>query len=223
MFEGNLIVISNRSIEGHSDGIQSFLDKNITVRRNWFEQANTAIYNNHGAWLANTRNGGTIYFHDNVVLAPNLTGDAAVTHYRTSDWTENGTVEIRNNTIVGGARALNLANSPKAQVHNNIIVASTGGRAVVVLNAAPPPSNIDNNLMWSPSGPVAHVGGGNLSWSQWRARGYDAHGMNADPRLDPKSISGLRAPGKMMVGGRGASGLPSPLADPASSACPVGR
>ena len=163
VFEKNRIVISNSNTNGHSDGIQSFHDYSITVRDNWFEQANSAATDNHGAWLSNTRNGGTIKFQDNVVLTPNLTSDSAVTHYREAAWTENGTADIFNNTIVGGKRSLNLAKSPSVEAYNNILVPSASGHAVVLSDAAPPAGNIDNNLMWAPSGTVAYAGGGNLS------------------------------------------------------------
>jgi hypothetical protein len=181
VFEGNRIVISNSSSYGHSDGIQSFQDKHIIVRNNLFDQSNTAKYNNHGAWLENTRTDGVIEFYNSIVSAPNLTGDAAVAHYMRSGWTEAGTIRIFGNTIVGGDRPLYLDNSPRAQVYNNIIVGSPGHHAVVILNAPPPAANIDNNLLWAPSGTVAYMSSGNLSWSQWRARGYDAHGVSTDP------------------------------------------
>lgn len=181
VFEKNHIVISNSNTHGHSDGIQSYRDINITIRDNWFEQANTAISDNHGAWLSNTRNGGTIKFHDNLVLTPNLTADSAVTHWAESSWTENGTAEFVGNTIIGGRRALNFENSPDVEVYNNILQPVSGGVALYSYLGAPEPGKVDNNLFWSPSGTVANLGNGGLSWSQWQARGYDAHGVNADP------------------------------------------
>ena len=183
VFEKNRIVISNSSTYGHSDTFQSFRDKNVVVRDNWFEQANTATTNNHGAWMENTRDGGTIKFYNNVVLAPNLTKDAVVAHYMRAGWTETGTADILNNTIIGGARTIYLDNSPKAEVFNNIIQPAAGGHAAVVLNARPPAANIDGNLVWSPSGVTYYTGSANLSWSQWKALGYEANGINADPRF----------------------------------------
>lgn len=181
VFEKNKIVISNSNTNGHSDGIQSFHDYSITIRDNWFEQANNATINNHGAWLSNTRNGGTIDFLDNVVLAPNLTGDSAVTHWAESTWGENGTADIVNNTIVGGRRALNFENSPDVEIYNNIAQPVSGGVAVYSAAGAPSAAHVDNNLLWSPNGAVANIGGGNMTWSQWKGRGYDAQGVNANP------------------------------------------
>ena len=126
VFEKNRIVISNSDTTGHSDGFQSFQDYNVAVRDNWFEQANTAATDNHGAWMSNTRNGGAIRFHDNVVLTPNLTSDGAVVHLIEPGWSETGTAEIWNNTIVGGGPSVYLVNSPESEVHNNTVVGSAG-------------------------------------------------------------------------------------------------
>ena len=124
VFEENEIVISNNSTTGHSDGIQSFHDINITVRYNRFEQANAAETDNHGAWLSNTRDGGVLEVYGNVFLAPNLTGDANVTHIRQNGWTQNGTAEIYNNNIVGGREALAIKNSPDVEAYDNITIDS---------------------------------------------------------------------------------------------------
>lgn len=176
LFESNRIVISNSNTNGHSDGIQSFQDFNITVKGNLFEQANSAPYNNHGAWLSNTRDGGTISFQDNVVKTPNLTQDSAVTHWAESSWPEHGTADIFNNTIIGGQRALNFENSPDVEVYNNVLQPSSGGIAIYSAGSSPAPANIDYNQFAGSSNVVAHLGGTNLSWSQWQAKGYDAHG-----------------------------------------------
>lgn len=119
VFEDNRIVISNSDTTGHSDGFQSFHDYNVTVRGNWFEQANAAAVDNHGAWMSDTRTGGTVTFHDNIVLTPSLTDDAAVAHVMSDSWTETGTATIFNNTIVGGNPPIRLYNSPQAEVYNN--------------------------------------------------------------------------------------------------------
>ncbi len=184
VFENNHIVISNNSDYGHSDGFQSYQDKNVTVRNNWFEQANNAVYNNHGAWMENTRTGGTIEFYDNVVLAPNLTGDAAVAHYMRAGWTDTGHADIVNNTIVGGSRSVYLDDSPGSHVYNNIVQTTAGGQAAWILGDAPPDGNIDHNLMWSPSGSTTFkMSDGNYSWSQWQGEGYEANGVSADPKF----------------------------------------
>ena len=129
------LVIANADTTGHSDGIQSYLDRNITIRGNWIEQASSAMVNNHGLWLANTRSGGQIKVYNNVVLTPNLTRDSAVTHWAEPSWNETGTVRLWNNTIIGGQRSLNLYKSPYARAWNNIVRPSVGGYGFVIRGA----------------------------------------------------------------------------------------
>ncbi|MBI0538334.1 hypothetical protein D9599_22480 [Roseomonas sp. KE2513] len=198
LFENNHIVISNSNMSGHSDGIQSFQDFNITVKGNLFEQANSAPYNNHGAWLSNTRDGGTISFHDNVVKTPNLTQDSAVTHWAESSWTEHGSADIFNNTIIGGGRALNFENSPDVEIYNNVLQPSSGGVAIYSAAGSPAPSHVDYNQFPGSSNVVARLGGSDLTWSQWQAKGYDAHGVlgvNAAPAPAPQASSAPEVPG----------------------------
>ncbi|MFO1070018.1 MAG: choice-of-anchor Q domain-containing protein [Geminicoccaceae bacterium] len=181
IFENNRIVISNSNTWGHSDGIQSYLDVNITIRGNWFEQANNATTDNHGMWLSNTRNGGVLKVYNNVVLVPNLTADSAVTHFAESTWNENGTARFWNNTVIGGKRGFNLYKSPNAQAWNNIVWPAAGGFAFVIIDGTIPAANIDRNLIWAPNATVAYVGTSNLTYAGWKARGYDRSGVNADP------------------------------------------
>ncbi|HZH27651.1 MAG TPA: choice-of-anchor Q domain-containing protein [Azospirillaceae bacterium] len=183
VFENNRIVISNSNTNGHSDGIQSYLDYNITVRNNWIEQANTATTDNHGMWLSDTRNGGVLKVYNNVVYAPNLTRDSVVTHWAEPSWAENGTIKLWSNTIYGGSRAVNLDKTPNAEVKDNIIIPAAGGVGVHMVNGTVRAGNIDNNLIWAPNGYVASVNGSTKSWSGWQALGYDTHGVNADPKF----------------------------------------
>lgn len=220
VFERNVIIISNNDSYGHSDGFQSFRDFSVTVRDNWIEQANAAKHHNHGAWIENTRTGGVVEFSGNVVLAPNLSGDAAVAHYMREGWTGQGTVVMRSNTIRGGRSALYLENSPGAQIHDNVLVAGPGGHAVVVLQARPPPGSFDGNLLWARPSAIAYLDGGVLSWSGWRALGYDARGVNADPPRGPGGVPGLRQAGHV---GRGAALAPPPREELAFGICPPGR
>ena len=181
VFENNRIVISNSNTNGHSDGIQSYLDHNITIRNNWIEQANNAAYNNHGMWLSDTRNGGVLEVYNNVVFTPNLTQDSAVTHWAEPSWAENGTIDLFNNTIYGGSRSLNLDKTPNAEVMNNILVPASGGVGLYMVNGNIPAGNIENNLIWAPNGKIASVNGSTKTWADWLA--WDATGVNADPKF----------------------------------------
>jgi hypothetical protein len=183
IFENNHIVISNNNTNGHSDGIQSHMDFSITIRRNWIEQANTAATDNHGLWLSNTQSGGIIKVYNNVVLTPNLTMDSAVAHRAEAGWTGRGTVRLWNNTIYGGLRCIFLDKSPRAEVKNNILWPSPRGYAVFMLRGDVPARNIVNNLIWDPNAFVAYVSDSTVDWSEWRSLGYDAGGLNANPRF----------------------------------------
>jgi hypothetical protein len=181
VFERNRLVISNDSTEGHSDGVQSYQDRNIVVRGNWIEQSNAAPYNNHGIWMSDTRAGGTITVYCNVVLTPNLIQDSAVTHWAAPGWSEVGAVRIWNNTIVGGGRSLNLDKSPNAEVKNNIIWPARGGIGIYVVNARLPTRGIQSNLIWAPGARIAVIGGNEKSWIDWLV--FDPRAINADPRF----------------------------------------
>jgi len=183
VFEQNRIVISNSNTNGHSDGFQSYQDRSVTVRDNWIEQANRAATHNHGMWISDSRAGGTIRVHGNVVLAFNLTRDSAVTHWHSEGWGEIGAIELRNNTILGGRRALNLDRTPHAEVKNNILVPADGGFGIVVQNCTIPAIRIDGNLIWAPRAAIAWIEGAAKDWAEWRTLGYDANGLNADPWL----------------------------------------
>jgi hypothetical protein len=181
VFENNRLIISNSNTTGHSDGVQSYQDYNIIIRGNFIEQANTATTDNHGMWLSDTHTGGVLKVYDNVVLTPNLTQDSAVTHWNEPTWTETGTIDLWNNTIIGGARTLNLEKTPNAVVENNILEPASGGVGVYMVNGDIPASHIDHNLIWAPQASIASVDGSTLTWAGWQALGYDPNGVNADP------------------------------------------
>lgn len=159
VFERNRIVISNGSVEGHSDGIQSYRDHRVVIRGNWIEQANTARTDNHGLWLSDTWTGGTIYVCGNTVLAPNLTGDSVVTHWTEATWPGRGTAVIRGNLIVGGSRSVNIDGTRDAEVTGNVLWPAAGGVAVHVANLPAPGPLIGRNVVRQPG---AHPAGASL-------------------------------------------------------------
>lgn len=181
VFEGNRLVISNNNTAGHSDGIQSYLDRNITIRNNWIEQANRAATDNHGMWLSNTQAGGTLKVYNNVVYAPNLTKDSAVTHWAEASFGTGGTAKFWGNTIYGGSRSLNLDKTPSTEVANNILMPAAGGVGIYMVNGNIPAANINHNMIWAPNGSIASVNGAKKTWASWQSLGYDAKGANADP------------------------------------------
>ncbi len=178
VFENNNIDITNSNTNGHSDDFQSYMDGNIIVRNNVFNQDNTATVNNHGAWMSDTLSGDVIQFYNNVVTAPNLTGDSVVTEEQES--TSTGTAHFFNNTIIGGERAVNIYDTPNVEVQNNIIEPASGGYGVMIAGTLPPAANINNNLIYAPNGTIGYAGGSD-TWAEWQAQGYDVNGVNANP------------------------------------------
>jgi hypothetical protein len=174
VFEKNHIVISNNDTTGHSDCFQSFLDVNIAVRENWFEQANTAVANNHGAWMADTRSGGVIRFHDNVVITPNLIDDVSVAHFMSEDWSEDGRAEIWNNTIIGGGTPIYLGNSP---VYGNVIVTPAAMAAKAEAHSSDPAEIFQVDALASPG----EKEGATLFTAALQADGPSPAGATADP------------------------------------------
>ena len=200
LIEGNRIVISNHDSTGHSDGIQSFQDYQLTIRNNWIEQANSATEHNHGLWLVNTRAGGLITVHNNVILAPNLTGDSVVTHWHDAGWSEFGRAEFSENTIIGGARTLNLVNTPFASATANILVPARDGSAVSIGGEGIAAAGIQDNLIWAPGGRVATVSDRAKGWADWQAIGYDLSGLYAAPVF----LQDYGQPAPLPAGTRGA-------------------
>jgi hypothetical protein len=183
IFDGNTIVISNNNTNGHSDGIQSYLDYYITIRANFIIQKNFAETDNHGMWLSNTRSGGIIKVYNNVVITSNLSQDSAVTHWAEPSWNEDGSACFWNNTIFGGRRSLNLDKTPRTRVYNNILWPSTGGYGVYMVNGNLSPNSVNNNLIWAPGASISNIAN---DWRDWELFGYDLSGINADPGfIDP--------------------------------------
>ena len=180
VFHGNDIVIANTDSTGHSDGIQSHQDKNITVTGNYFAHPDGGL-NNHGMWVTNIANGGTVDIHDNLVSMPK--GDEIGISVWNQDAGWGGKADIWNNTVDGGYYSFQLRATPDSELHNNIAQPSDGQVGIFVADGSPAAGNIDHNLVWAPSATVAYVDSASQSWEQWQGHGYDAHGVNADPQF----------------------------------------
>lgn len=201
IIENNRIIISNSDTTGHSDGIQSFQDFTVTIRNNYIEQANTATTDNHGLWLSNTKTGGTLKVHNNVIYAPNLTADSNVAHWAESTWTETGNAEFLHNTIIGGSRGLNLDKTPNTIVKDNIIIPAATGIGVYMVNGNLTTTNVTNNLVYAASGNSAFVSNAFRTWSAYQGLGYDVGGTNVNPIFSSVSTRNFAlAPGSSGIG-----------------------
>ncbi len=179
LYEWNNLVISNSNTNGHSDGIQSFQDKNITILGNYIAHPNGGL-NNHGLWLTDTVTGGTISIIDNIIDMP-VGDETGIGHWnQTAGYS--GRVVVENNTVYGAEWGVYLNNSPLSVVENNIFTPhGSQATGVVLAGASPGGSNIDYNLIFG--GSAGSINGSLKTWAQWQAAGYDAHGVNADPKF----------------------------------------
>ena len=178
----NDIVISNQDPGGHNDGIQLHRDTDTTLHANYIEQANEKELNAQGIFATDCY--GTIRAYNNIIYGP-ATKNAILTL-----WLRDGgdaKLEAYHNTLIGGGwGVLYIGNSPQSEAKNNILVSDKSDTFVLRLSGAVPPGpNIDYNLYYAPQTGVAGLieGQTNFTWGEWQARGYEGHGVYADPAL----------------------------------------
>jgi hypothetical protein len=185
LFQGNSLIISNSFTgpdEGHNDCVQSLLDIYVSIIGNYCEQRNTKTGHSQGIFSENVI--GTILIQNNVVYAPN-TSSALITTINRSGYS--GKIVAQNNTAYGSRNGTGLMeNSPNSIFKNNIFITPhSNGQAFKIDGQEPPKENIDYNLLYSPnpSQLVYLSGAGTMTFNQWKSRGYEAHGLNADPEF----------------------------------------
>ncbi|MDW7681297.1 MAG: right-handed parallel beta-helix repeat-containing protein [bacterium] len=182
-YEGNHIVISNQSLDPHCDGIQLYVDSDITIRNNYIEQDNTKPYNAQGIYATDCS--GTIYAYNNVIYAPN-TENALLTLGKFSQG--NAKLIAYHNTLVGGGwGTIHVKNCPNSIVKNNVIINYLqNGQTMRVSSSSG--VQIDNNIHYAPnSSRLISYNDAGKTWSEWRSLGFDNHGLNSNPTL--KDIS----------------------------------
>ena len=177
IYEGNTIIIKNKNINQHCDGIQIYADADITIRNNYIEQDNDKPYNAQGIYATNCD--GTIVVYNNVVYGPN-TENALLTLglYGAGD----ATLTAYHNTLVGGGYGtLHVYKSPNSVVKNNIIVNYFENGWLFRLTDSTP-ANLNNNVYYAPNStrPFAYDLN-SKSWQEWTALGFDANGLNVNP------------------------------------------
>jgi hypothetical protein len=93
-----------------------------------------------------------------------------------------GSGDIYNNTVYGGGPSLFLGYSSGSRVRNNILspTPNVAEYAVRIDGSLPAAGDIDYNLIYAPNASISTVA---ASYSQWRSIGFDAHGLNVDPKL----------------------------------------
>jgi hypothetical protein len=182
VFRGNYIVIQNQDPTGHSDGFQSEQDKNVTFSGNFVSHPRGGD-NNHGLWLDDTVEGGTIRVFNNTISMP-VGDEVAISHWNKQS-NFKGRALIWNNTIYGGYYCIQLKSSPDSEVWNNILWPAPKRTAFLITGQRPPLGAIDYNLIWTPQADIAVVDE-LLGLDSWKASGYDRHSLFSNPLLrDP--------------------------------------
>lgn len=177
----NHIVISNGETEGHDDGIQSFKDADLLIAGNYIEQRNAKTGNAQGIFIVDA--GGRMTVVDNIVYAP-ATRNSLLTLLNQSG--TGGALDAFHNTLVGSQwGVIQLEAAPRSRLRNNILYSNADDAAgITVKGDLPAPADIDGNLYFLPRGRPAYlVDGDTLDWAVWRGRGFERHGVVADPRF----------------------------------------
>jgi parallel beta-helix repeat protein len=185
IYEDNYIVISNTAETQHNDGIQCYLDANITARGNYIEQDNLKSGNAQGFYATNTS--GRYFVYNNVIMTPNSMASAI--GFLNLETTYTGTIEVYHNTVTTkGGNALYIMNAPSFIAWNNIFVSRGYTYAVTIKGEVSSPSNLNNNLYHNNEDTDAIVRleayGYNHNLAQLRVKGYELNGMYANPLLE---------------------------------------
>ncbi len=179
VYENNQIVISNQAEEPHCDGIQLFVDRDITVRNNYIEQRNQKRINAQGVFAEDCY--GVLKAYNNIVYAPKTEnallmlvilakGDARLNAYH--------------NTLIGGGwGTIHVKNAPNSSVKNNILVNDLQrGWTIRVGNSSR--TEVDFNLHYARnSSAFTCYNEVARTWSEWKGLGFETNGLNADPGL----------------------------------------
>ncbi len=189
-YEYNRIIISNTETTNHDDCIQSYLDTSLTIRNNYLEQNNSKLQNAQGIYI--TTGAGTFTVYNNVVKCPNnqanIIGFDNIT-------TGTGKLVLYNNTVIGGgANTLRIPSLATVTIMNNVFV-TTYGSTLIQLSTLGSGSVIDYNLYYRQDGNSSIIGySGSKTLSQWKALGYDAHGLNVNPMLNDSLYPAANSP-----------------------------
>ncbi len=189
-YECNRIIISNTEPTNHDDCIQSFQDTSLTIRDNYLEQLNSKLQNAQGIYI--TTGAGTFTIYNNVVKCPNNQANIIGFDNLT---TGTGKLVLYNNTVIGGgANTLRIPSPATVTIMNNVFV-TTYGSTLIQFSSIGSGSVIDYNLYYRQDGAAAIVGySGSKTLAQWKAMGYDVHGLNTNPMLNDSLYPATNSP-----------------------------
>ncbi|NQS99576.1 MAG: hypothetical protein HQ595_00705 [Candidatus Omnitrophica bacterium] len=167
----------------HSDAIQTnFIDGTFLFHGNLVQTVGGGSINTNN-WIMGYLD-GTIKIYNNVILGSSGHQWHAIQIRKDSGYT--ATLEMYNNYIKSQHSTGYVAQiSISDVIFKNNILHSFNNVTVHFENGVDTNSNCDYNLYYRETGTaIAGDEGGQKTWSQWQAAGYDAHGLNSNPSLD---------------------------------------
>jgi hypothetical protein len=185
IFEGNTIIIRNTNEAQHCDAFQCYQETDVTIRNNYCEQDNQKGANAQGIFVSNSF--GTTRIYNNICVGPHTT--SSLLKFRNTQGTS-GIVRFYHNTVIGGQHSVLHTDASDTVMKNNIFyVTGLGGSDRPVIKCGDNvqllrPQDWNNNLVFSQnSTKLIYYRGSNRTWSQWRALGAEANGINRAPQL----------------------------------------
>jgi hypothetical protein len=189
IYENNSIIISDMGA-GHNDGIQSYLDADMTFRNNY-------IYQNNSLTLAQgidmSDGAGTFYVYNNVVKCPNSTSNIIGFNNNVSG---TGALRCYLNTVLGNVNCLRILKCADVTVKNNIFYTNSATSIIDIGTTLNSSSEIDYNL-YNRSGSgsmVLYEPQGYMTFAQWQTAGYETHGLNANPIVNDTLCPAMNSP-----------------------------
>src|ERR1035437_5643412 len=189
IYENNSIVISDMGT-AHNDGIHSYLDTNMTLRNNY-------IYQNNSLTLAQgidmSDGAGTFYVYNNVVKCPNSTSNIIGFN---NDVSGTGALRCYQNTVLGNVNCLRILKCADVTVKNNIFYSNSATSIIDIGTTLNSGSEIDYNLYnrRGSGSMVLYEPQGYMTYTQWKAAGYETHGLNSNPIVNDTLCPAINSP-----------------------------
>ncbi len=179
IYRQNNIYIFNSHPTEHIDGIQSYLDKNITIHDNLIRQDNLKT-NSQGIYT--TYGSGTHLYFNNVIDCPNTVAGVITFNNPVST---TALLNLYHNTVIGkGGNVLRVSGYTNLISKNNIFVARSSNYCVMYITSDLSNSVIDYNLYYNGGNAKLLVYKYSIkTFSDWKALGFDLHGVNSGPQL----------------------------------------
>ncbi len=181
--ENNKIILRNDQPDQHLDGIQSYLDQDITISGNFIYQDNLKT-NSQGIYTTNAQ--GRHIYYNNIVYCPNTL--ASVVGFRNLD-KGYGSLELYNNTLKSrGSNNLYITEAEYVKAYNNIFITSAAAYIINLTSRIKDPLKSFNHNLYFRNGDGNIVNypaaGGGMTFKQWQSEGFDQQSIMADPKLD---------------------------------------